>query len=83
MSGEEVNLYRDGLGDKLREDAKYYYDANEMAFMPKTGGEFGVDEIKLMRLMVSAKLQIVSKVKNVDEMALGILRLARVASKMI
>ncbi len=83
VSGEEVNLYRDGLGDKLREDAKYYYDANEMAFMPKMGGEFGVDEIKLMRLMVSAKLQIVSKVKNVDEMAPGILRLARVASKMI
>ena len=83
VTGEEVNLYRDAGGVKLKADAKYNYDVAEMAFVEKMNGEFGVDEIKLMRLMVTARLPVVARVKNVDEKLPGILRLARVASKMI
>ena len=83
VAGEEVNLYRDARGEKLRPDAKYYYDASESAFVERMDGEFGVDEIKLMRLMVTTKLKIVAKVKNAEEKSLPVLRLARVASKVI
>ena len=83
VNGEEVNLYRDTGGEKLRPDARYYYDVNEGAFAERVDGEFGADEIKLMRLMVTTKLKIVAKVKNAEEKSLPVLRLARVASKVV
>ena len=83
VAGEEMNLYRDANGEKLKADARYSYDAGEMAFVERMGGEFGVDEIKLMRLMVTAKLHVVARVKDIDEKLPGILRLARVASRMV
>ncbi len=83
VTGEEVNLYRDVRGEKLRPDVRYDYDVNEMAFFERLEGEFGADEIKLMRLLATAKLAVAAKVKQAEEMAPGILRLARVVNKMV
>ena len=64
-SGEEVNVYRDESGVKLEAGAKYKWDAMEKAFVKWEAGEYGVDEIKLLRLMLSAKLAVVARVKGV------------------
>ena len=80
-SGEEINLYRDADGEKLSPDKKYYWDVIESAFSPKDNGDFGVNEIKLLRLMMTSKLDIVSRVKNCEEMMPKILRLAEIIAK--
>ena len=61
--GEQMNLYRDVSGAKLLADEHYVWDAVEGAFRVHTVGEFGVDEIKLMRLMLATKLEVVNRVK--------------------
>ena len=61
--GEQMNLYRDVSGAKLSADEHYVWDAAEGAFRVHTAGEFGVDEIKLMRLMLTMKLDVVNRVK--------------------
>ena len=61
--GEQMNLYRDVSGTKLSADEHYAWDAVEGAFRAHTAGEFGVDEIKLMRLMLTMKLDVVNRVK--------------------
>ena len=80
-SGEEINLYRDADGEKLSPDKKYYWDVIESAFSPKDNGDFGVNEIKLLRLMMTSKLDIVSRVKNSEGMMPKILRLAEIIAK--
>lgn len=66
--GEEVNLYRDESGEKLAAEQRYAWDAFEKAFRKAPNGEFGANEIKLMRLMASNDLRIVKKVKFASEL---------------
>ena len=75
--GEEINFYRDTNGEKLKEDRKYDWDVVEMAFTENMNGEYGADEIKLLRLMVSSDLDVIRRVKFKDSMILVVLRLVR------
>ena len=65
-AGEEVNLYRDAGGEKLNVTQRYDWNVMEKALMPRESGEFGADEIKMMRLMMVAKLAVTSRVKGAD-----------------
>lgn len=80
-SGEEINLYRDGNGDKLLADMRYDYDVMEKAYLPKENGEYGAEEIKIMRLMATADLKLVSRVKNLESWIDKVLNLLRVMVK--
>lgn len=80
--GEDVNLYRDINGDKLREDEKYIWDAYESVLKPQTGGDIGADEIKIMRLMLTSKLDMVLRVTNIDSRIPSVLHVARAVSRM-
>ncbi len=82
-SGEEINLYRDENGEKLRAEARYYYNARETSFVENSQGEFGADELKLLRLIVTTPLSVVKRVKNIDDKLTKILHFARMASKII
>lgn len=75
--GEEVNLYRDVNGEKLNAEDKYFWDGYEMAFSKNDQGEYGANEIKLLRLMVSNDLSVVKRVNVGPDMADRILRLVR------
>ena len=79
-SGEEINLYRDTAGNKLAEDKRYAYDITEKSMVENSEGEFGAEEIKLLRLMLVTKLEMVARVKNIDQILLKILRLAQIMS---
>ncbi|MBR2839751.1 DNA repair protein RecO [Candidatus Saccharibacteria bacterium] len=61
--GEEINLYRDTLGCRLTADEKYEWNGMEEAFEVTSGGKFGSDEIKLLRLMQVAELATVQRIK--------------------
>ena len=77
-SGEEVNLYRDVAGEKLVADALYEWDEMEEAFSVRAGGAYGADEIKLMRLMLTAKLEVIARVKCDEKTIRAVARLARI-----
>ena len=81
-SGEQINLYRDTSGEKLGEDKRYSWAASEEALLENPQGDIGADEIKIMRLMISAELSVILRVKGVSEMISPILRIARALSKM-
>lgn len=79
--GEEMNLYRDTNGEKLKPDLRYDWNAQEGAFFVNSDGAYGADEIKLMRLMSSAGLGVVRRIKVDREMIDRILQLVRIAMK--
>lgn len=75
--GEEVNLYRDVKGDKLVADSRYNWDAVNEAFAQDDVGEYGADEIKMLRLMMTTDLKTIRKVKVPVEMYGKLLDLVR------
>lgn len=80
--GEEINLYRDVEGKKLEADKMYVWDGYEAAFCEKENGEYGANEIKMLRLMLTNNLKVVRRV-NIDSMMYGlILKVARAVAKM-
>ena len=80
-SGEEINFHRDKDGEKLRVDVNYAWDVYESAFFETPKGEFGTDEIKVLRLMITSKLGIIGRVKMDNVKYDEILRLAKIISK--
>ena len=66
--GEEINLYRDLDGDKLDANLHYDWDGIEQAFIKNENGDFGANEIKLLRLMSTADLAVVSRIKDIEAM---------------
>lgn len=77
VSGEEVNLYRDVDGEKLSPEYTYAWDALAGVFYRKDNGEYGVNEIKVLRLILTTNLAVVAKVKGLEKMLPNILKLAR------
>lgn len=79
-TGEEINLHRDINGEKLVADAKYFWDVMESAFSENKQGDFGTDEIKMLRLILTVDLKVAKRVKLDDGMTDRIVRFARIAS---
>ena len=77
VGGEEINLYRDVLSQKLIENARYEWNTSEMAFAENANGEYGAEDIKLLRLMTKGDLRVVQRVKMHDGMMAKALRLAQ------
>lgn len=81
-SGEEVNLFRDVEGNKLEPTKTYVWDAIENSLRPQIGGNIGPNEIKIMRLMVSSELDVISRIKDAENKWLSIALLAKSANKL-
>lgn len=75
--GEELNLYRDADGERLKVECKYDWDVYDGVMRERPGGEYGADEIKVLRLMVTADLAVVSRVKNLDDKMVKIMKLVK------
>ncbi len=80
--GEEINLYRDTSGEKLSPDKRYVWDSIESGLAENTQGNIGADEIKIMRLMFTSKLALISKVKGLEEKIPAILYIAKAINKL-
>ena len=81
ISGTEMNLYRDVAGTKLVEGARYNWDVMEEAFALDVEGEYGTDEIKLLRLAVTMDLSAVRKIKTEVNLWNKVLNLVRLVAK--
>jgi len=64
--GEEVNLYRDINGEQLKVDLKYSWNNMEMAFYPDDSGDIDANVIKILRLLISADLDVVRRIKHIS-----------------
>lgn len=80
--GEEVNLYRAVDGEKLSANKRYVWDTIESALREQPEGNIGADEIKIMRLMFTSKLGLVSKITGVAEKLPAISYIAKSINKM-
>lgn len=67
VRGEQINLLSDTNGDKLQKDLHYIWDSTDMALRPQEKGNIRESEIKIMRLILSSDLTLVSRVKNVEQ----------------
>lgn len=63
ISGEEPNLHYDTKGKKLVADEIYTWNPAEHALEPDPKGLIGPNDIKLLRLMLSSSLALVSHVR--------------------
>ena len=78
VMGEEINLYRDTKGDRLRADVNYDWNGMEGAFEVNERGDYGADEIKLLRLMQAVDLATVRRVKCDKKTMRGVMTLTRI-----
>lgn len=83
VMGEEVNLYRDVDGEKLKVGERYSYMMTENALALNLNGEYGEEEIKIMRLMLVSDLMVVMRIKNIEKSLPAILKFSRIVNKMI
>ena len=82
VSGEQVNLYRDTSGAKLAAGVRYEWNAAEEALEPRAEGAVDTEMIKLMRLMLAGRLEVVMRVKGVEKYVPEVLKIARAVGKM-
>ena len=80
-AGEEINLYRDADGEKLNPELRYFWNTGENSFMIHDNGDFGVNEIKMLRLLLTADLSVVKRVKVTPEMLQKIVGFTKMASR--
>ncbi len=80
--GEEMNLYRDVNGEKLIEKQLYSFDNIALAFTLNESGEYGTDDIKLLRLLTTSKLNVVQRVRVEDSMIHEVLELVRIVARL-
>ena len=77
VMGEQVNVYRDTDGEKLAENVRYSWDKMEKALVKNASGEIDADAIKIIRLMLTTKLDVAMRVKGISEKVPVILDIAR------
>lgn len=76
-TGEEINLLCDAHGEKLSPNQQYVWDSIEQALSPDPQGMIGASEIKLARLILSAKLKIAANVDKIGEILPKIARIPK------
>ena len=67
LSGEDINLVKDTSGDPLVPDIAYVWDVKEKALRPQMGGFIGVNEIKLMRFILSSNLSTIAHLSDAEK----------------
>lgn len=77
ISGEQINLYNDSDGKPLVADQTYAWNVADGALRVSSAGKLSGPEIKMMRLMLSAELSLILKVKDAAKMAPELLYIAK------
>jgi len=64
--GYELSLWHDISGDKLSPDKSYRYDSVERGLRPVEGGEISAEHIKLLRIIATRPLKVVTQIGGVE-----------------
>lgn len=81
-TGEEINLYRDINGDRLQVDKCYEWNKYESAFILRENGEFGSNEIKILRLMVTSDYKIVRRIRLEEDSLKKVNMFSKIVAKL-
>lgn len=81
ISGEEVNLHRDSLGNILDANLTYVWNTYENALSPEPNGNIKADHIKLMRLMLTSPIETIIKIQDKEKMLPEVLYIAKSVAK--
>ena len=81
-NGEEINLVYDNSGKKLQQDKLYAWNTIDNALELQEQGNIDANDIKLMRLMLSASLELVCHVKDLSCHLPNILYIAKSVNKL-
>ena len=81
ISGEDVNLHRDTLGDKLDAETTYSWDTLENALRPEPRGNVKAEHIKLMRMILTSPLKTIVQVQGIGKFLPEILYIAKSVAK--
>ena len=81
-SGEQVNLLYDASGHKLQPNQTYVWDIAENSLRPDPHGNISSIEIKLMRLMLSANLELIYHVQDLLPHIPPVLHVAKSVNKL-
>jgi len=76
LMGYELSLWHDIGGDKLLANKTYCYEINERGLKELSNGDINSNHIKLMRLMSTRSLKVVSQVGGLEEVLNSCLELA-------
>lgn len=63
ISGDEVNLFVDVLGEKLTAEKKYAWNFNERCFEASENG-FDAEIVKMMKVLLSVRLGVAGRVRG-------------------
>jgi DNA repair protein RecO (recombination protein O) len=77
LMGYELSLWHDNAGEKLSPDKTYRYDVAERGLRPVDGGELSAEHIKLLRLIATRPLKVLSQIGGIDEIIGNCLLVAR------
>lgn len=67
VSGYELSLWHDVNGGDISADLNYRYDVGERGLRPTNNGELTTDHIKLLRLVSTKSLQILSQIGGIEQ----------------
>ncbi|MBL8159788.1 DNA repair protein RecO [Candidatus Saccharibacteria bacterium] len=67
VTGHALNTQRDSNGQKLAAEKRYNFSLSDMVFVEHPSGEFGVDHLKLLRLMETQTARTAGRVSGVGE----------------
>lgn len=77
LLGHELNLNLDINGEKLTSDKTYRYDVSEQGLREHQGGEITAEHIKLLRLISTKSLKILTQIGGIESILPECLLLAR------
>lgn len=66
LTGYELSLERDVVGNKLEADKRYMYDVSERGLRPSAQGDLGADHIKYLRLIAAKPLLNIAQIGGVE-----------------
>ena len=66
LLGHELNLDLDASGAKLSPELQYRYDTGEQGLVEKPGGEITAEHIKLLRLISTKSLKILTQIGGIE-----------------
>ncbi len=68
LTGYELGLTTDILGNRLEADRTYMYDPNERGFRPAEQGDVTADHIKLLRILMQRPIQTATQINGIDQL---------------
>ena len=76
-----MSITTDADGEKLNPELRYFWNTGENSFVLHDSGEFGANEIKMLRLLLTTDLNVVKRVKTTPEMLQKIVSFTKMASR--